>query len=74
MIVTAKYAFVVQGHQILFKVANYEHPAAQVEQRFARNFGQHMVCDLWQIAVLCQRRRIDSGGFNWLEIVPLRKL
>jgi hypothetical protein len=59
VVVTAENAFIVQRHQILFKVTDDEHPPTQVQQRFARQFWQHIACDLLQKTEACQRVLFD---------------
>ena len=41
MIMPTEHAFVMERDKTLFKVPDDEHSAAQIEQRFARYFGQH---------------------------------
>ena len=54
MIVTAKYTFIVEDHQILFKVTDHEHAPAQVQQILSRYFWQHNDQCLVQIVGVCQ--------------------
>jgi hypothetical protein len=40
----------VEWHQTFFEVADDEHPAAKIQQRLARDFGQHDAFDLFKTA------------------------
>ena len=63
---SGEYSSVVERHQAFLEMADDEHPAAKIEERFARHFRQHDDCDLF--------KTVDFVNADLIDIVSVRRL